>query len=342
MKSWVVGIVLVVAGGAPAYAWGPAGHRWVTAAAIDALPAETPAFLKAPAARAAAAEFANEPDRWRGAGRTHDHERDAGHFIDFTDDGKVMGVLARDPLPETRAEFDAALNAGGSDQYKAGYLPYSIIDGWQQLAKDFGYWRALVVAEKNATNAADRAWFATDRAQREQLIIRDLGVWSHYVGDTTQPHHTTVHYDGWGDFPNPQNFPNQRGFHERFENHFVLANVKRSAVAAQIPGFRDCNCPVSKRVADYISESFTQVEPLFRLEARGAFPVPTPDANAPVVREGVDFATRRLSLAAAEIRDLTVMAWRESAKGVVGYPAIAVADVESGKVVLTRQMLGGE
>lgn len=327
---------------APAYAWGPAGHRWASSAAIGLLPAEVPAFVRAPAAQTAIGEFANEPDRSRGAGKTHDAERDAGHFIDLTDDGKVMGALTLSALPETRAEYDAALNAAGTDQYKAGYLPYSIIDGYQQLVKDFAYWRALSVGENQALSVQDRAWFAADRALREQLTIRDLGVWSHYVADVTQPQHASVHYDGWGDFPNPQNFPNRRGFHVRWENQFVQDNVAGAAIAAAAPAFRDCDCPFGQRVTEYIMESFGHVTPLYELEARGAFAWPTPDKNALVIKEGAAFATKRLALGAAEIRDLVVLAWRESAKGSVGYPAIAVADVESGKIVLTRQMLGGE
>jgi hypothetical protein len=34
------------------------------------------------------------------------------------------------PLPATREAYDTALRANGSDEYKAGYLPYSIVDGW--------------------------------------------------------------------------------------------------------------------------------------------------------------------------------------------------------------------
>ena len=40
----------------------------------------------------------------------------------------------------------AALQAVHTDSYHAGYLPYSIVDGWEQLAKDFAYWRVLTAA----------------------------------------------------------------------------------------------------------------------------------------------------------------------------------------------------
>jgi hypothetical protein len=111
-----IALILLAASTAPAFAWGPAGHRWVSGLAVEALPAEAPAFVRAPAARADIGEFATEPDRSRSAGKTHDADRDSGRFIDLTDDGKVRGVLPLAALPDTRAEYDAALNAGGSDQ----------------------------------------------------------------------------------------------------------------------------------------------------------------------------------------------------------------------------------
>jgi hypothetical protein len=324
---------------APALAWGPAGHRWVAGVAAETLPAELPAFLKTPLAVAAAGEMANDPDRSRTSGRVHDHERDAGHFIDLTDDGKVMGVLPLSALPETRAEYDALLNAGGTDQYKAGYLPYAMIDGFQQLAKDFAYWRADVIGETSAATAEDRAWFAADRKLREALTLRDYAFFSHFVADATQPHHTSVHYDNWGDFPNPQNYRAPRGFHVRFENQFVQANVKRAEIAAALPAFSDCGCPLMQRLQSYIVASHARVEPLFGLEARGMFPMPP---AAPPSNEGGAFARKQLILATAELRDLTVLAWRASEAQGVGYPTIPLADILSGKVKLTRAMFGGE
>ena len=114
-----------------------------------------------------------------------------------------------DKLPVTREAYDTQLRAGGSTQYKAGYLPYSIIDGWQQVRKDFAYWRVAVKGAETATTPEERAWFEADRRLREKLTLRDIGIWSHYVGDASQPLHVSVHYNGWGDYPNP------RGLHDQ-------------------------------------------------------------------------------------------------------------------------------
>jgi hypothetical protein len=61
-----------------------------------------------------------------------------------------------------------------------------------------------------------------------------------------------------------------------------------------------------------------------------------------VLTQQVAFATKQLALAAGEVRDLTVLAWRAAADQGVGYPAIPLKDIESGKITLTRGMLGGE
>ena len=45
-------------------------------------------------------------DRSKGAGKTHDAERDPGHYVDLADDGAVMGVLPLAQLPTTREEYD--------------------------------------------------------------------------------------------------------------------------------------------------------------------------------------------------------------------------------------------
>jgi len=150
--------------------------------------------------RAVSDREGRELDRSKGAGETHDKECDPGHYVDLADDGKVMGILPLDRLPVTREEYDTQLRSGGSTQYQAGYLPYSIVDGWQQIRKDFAYWRAVVKGAETAVPPEERAWFEADRRLREKLTLRDIGIWSHYVADASQPLHVSVHFNGWGKF----------------------------------------------------------------------------------------------------------------------------------------------
>src|SRR5258706_5106219 len=128
------------------FAWGSSGHRFIGEAAMRALPAETPAFLRTPQAAVDVGEYSREPDRSKGAGRVHDNDRDPGHFLDLSDDGTALGGPKLSALPATRAEYDTAFRAVGQDSWKAGYLPYSIIDRYEQLAKDLAYWRGVGAA----------------------------------------------------------------------------------------------------------------------------------------------------------------------------------------------------
>ena len=121
---------------------------------------------------------------------------------------------------------------GEPDEYQVGFLPYSIVDGWQQLQKDFAYWRADVAAERSVTSKADRAWFARDRRLREMIVLRDLGYWSHFVGDASQPMHVSIHRDGWGDYPNPEGYSATKGFHGAFEGRSSRATFGRKTSPA--------------------------------------------------------------------------------------------------------------
>src|SRR5215475_3364652 len=207
---------------------GRTGHEWATVIAIEKLPADIPAFVRDPAMLPELALMGRELDRSRGAGEMHDKERDPGHYIDLTDDGKAMGIVPLDRLPTTREAYDTQLRAGGSTQYQAGYLPYSIVDGWQQIRKDFAYWRAAVKGLETASSPEERAWFEADRRLREKLTLRDIGIWSHYVADASQPMHVSLHYNGWGDHPNPSGFATKK-IHAYFEGEFVKKNLKRDA-----------------------------------------------------------------------------------------------------------------
>lgn len=317
----------------PCWAWGASGHEWVSGTAIEALPESVPAFVRTKEAVAEIALMGRELDRSKGSGETHDRERDPGHSMYFSDDAKVVGVLPIDELPTTREAYDTALRAQDFTQYRAGYLYYSIVDGWQQVRKDFAYWRADVKAIETTTNAEDKAWFEADKALREKLALRDIGIWSHYVGDASQPMHVSVHVDGWRDFPNPEGFT-QEHIHAYFEGEFVRHNVQRSAVRAAIAGYEACSCSIQDRAKELIRKSLAEVTPLYRLEKQGGFKPDDP--------RGIAFATARLALGASTVRDMIVDAWTGSADTGVGYPMVNERDIESGKVKVTRDLFGAD
>ena len=305
-----------------AHAWGPDGHRMIGTLAVKALPADLPAFLRTPKAAEEAGYLGPEADRVRGAGEEFDAEHSPAHFVDVSDDFTILGGPPLKALPPTREQYDTALRAAGSNQYKAGYLPYSIVDGFQLLAKDLAYWRVDVAGAKFAKTAKARAWYAHDRIIRERIVLHDLGVWSHYVADGSMPLHATLHFSGWGEFPNPEGFT-QAKIHVPVENQYVHDNIADLDVAALMPAPRDCGCAIAVRTADYLLADQAEVVPFYRLEKAGAFAKPTPEGKA--------FMTKRLAAGAAELRDMIVDAWRLSATMSVGYPGMKVSDIEAGK-----------
>lgn len=329
-RSGLVGAALtaaafaaVLGAGGSALGWGATGHRLIGVAAVQGLPASLPDFVRSPQAAADVGELAREPDRWKDAGKVHDNLRDPAHFVDLDDAGKVLGGPALDALPPTKADYDGALRAMGGDSAKAGWLPYAIVDGWEQLAKDFAEWRADVAGLKFDKDPAHRAWLARDKTRREALTLRDLGTLGHYVGDGSQPLHVTVHYNGWGPGPNPEGFTLQR-IHASFEGPFIRDHVTLEAVRAAMAPAQDCHCSMMQRASAYLARTGAQVIPLYRLEKAGGFSGSDP--------KGVAFATQRVAAGASELRDLVVVAWDASAGESVGYPVTPLADIEAGRV----------
>jgi hypothetical protein len=304
-------------------AWGNTGHRMVGELAMKALPAELPPFLRTPQAARDVGELSREPDRSKGSGRLHDQDRDPGHFVDLDDNGKVLGGPPMLPLAATRAEYETQLRAAGLDQWKAGYLPYSIIDRWQQLTTDLAYWRVLAAAEKNPKWAAHRTWFREDRIRREALILKGIGELSHFVGDGSQPLHVTDHFNGWGDGPNPNNYSKAK-LHGPFESDLVQATVKPAAVKAKMTPLKLCNCPIEQRVSAYLTTTGKQVVPFYEMEKAGGM--------APGDPRGTAFAVVRMAAGASELRDVIVEAWRVSETRQIGWKPVAVRDVIAGKV----------
>jgi hypothetical protein len=328
MRTTMVGILsfcLVPVSALPASAWGAKGHRIIGIVAARNFPAEIPEFLRTQEAVARLGELAREPDRSRGSGNPHDQDRDPAHFVDVSDDGTILGGPLLAQLPANREDYDNALRAHGSDQYKAGWLPYSIMDGWQQLVKDFALWRADVAGEKFAKDPTDREWFAFDRRLRELITLRDLGEWSHFVGDGSQPLHATVHFNGWGNYDNPQGFTEATNFHARFETDFINANISEDDIARLMTPLNQCHCSIEAHTASYLAQARARVVETYRLDQSHAFDTDAPDAKR--------FVAARVAEGASMLRDMVMDAWIASDNAMLGFrPQVSVKDIEAGKV----------
>lgn len=322
---WAAGSVIALAliAAPAAWAWGSMGHREIGFTALRALPADLPAFLHTEAAASAVGELSREPDRWRDSGKIHDSDRDPAHFVNIDDAGHVFHGPDIHQLPPTRELYDQAIRADGGtyDMTKVGWLPYSIVDTWQQVAKDLSYWRVDTAAMETAKSPAMKAWFETDRLEREKLILRDIGEMSHYVGDASQPMHVTIHYNGWGPFPNPDGYTLEK-IHSPLEGIYVHQNIKPEMVMAKMSPYAACDGPIEPCVIAYLDTTRAQVVPLYALQKSGGF--------APGDPRGVAFMTERLAAGSSKLRDLIVDAWKASEKTGVGYPMITEADVRAG------------
>jgi hypothetical protein len=278
-----------LAGPAPAFLWGQKGHQMVADGALRGLPADMPAFFldAGPQLR-----YLNpEPDRWRDATSVAMNEAFRyDHYVDL--ENLPPGALdAPDRFVYLRALYAAGLDRPERD---AGFLPFRILELQQRLTSGFARWRA-------AGSPRERAWL-------EERIIHDAGILGHYVADASQPHHTTIHFNGWSrDAPNPEGYTTSRDFHARFESAFVNAHLSPDHILPRVtPGARVLEA-VRAAILDYILESHMQVVPLYELEKRHGFRT---DVAAP---ETVDFTADRLAHAAEMLRSLWYTAWIQSA-----------------------------
>jgi hypothetical protein len=207
----------------PRAVWGADGHRMAARAAVRGLPGEVPSFFRS--AGEQMAWLGPEPDRWRVRGLTAmDEAGSYDHYIDL--ENIPSGSRALDATH--RFAFLRALWEEGVDRPErdVGLLPWRIVELHQRLTSSWGRW-----AEARSPR---------ERAFLEARILDDAGILGHYVTDASQPHHTTIHFDGWNagrgaSAPNPEGFTTRRGFHGRFETAFVSAHVREGSVVAAVP-----------------------------------------------------------------------------------------------------------
>jgi hypothetical protein len=136
------------------------------------------------------------------------------------------------------------------------------------------------------------------------------------------PLHVSVHFNGWGDYPNPERFTREH-VHGSWESGYVRANISEAAVARALPAPHICPSAILTCTESYLLGSQAQVVPFYRLEKTGAF--------AASSAKGTDFTAKQIARGAGELRDLIASAWRMSASAKIGWPEVTVSDIESGK-----------
>jgi len=276
-----------------AHAWDSKGHRIINRLAVQNLPSDTPAFLRAPAAADEIEYLGPEPDRWRSAAEPELSAAQAPeHFIDL----ELADALG--PLPEKRFDFEAEVFAAHERPEKIGLQPWEADEVWERLKAAMRDYRTLKAAGQNT-------------APVEQAVIFYAGWLGHYVGDGSQPLHTTVQYNGWTG-PNPNGYTTSRQIHHTFEGTFVDDNIDPADVQTRMTPLKPIGGDMFEAYVAYLRQTHSYVEKLYQLEKGGGFE----GAGTPATRA---FVAERLAAGASMLRDMIYSAWVMSAQPVPPY-----------------------
>lgn len=307
---------------ASARAWDYEGHRVVNQLAIAGLPAEFPAFVRAPEARERLAFLSGEPDRWRNVDDLPvRHAMAPDHYIDIEELALAgLDVHALSPLRYVFAIEFAAQRAAHADRFPAinparnsdhtrewcGFLPWAITEQYGKLRAAFAYLRAFEQFGGTPDEIAN--------AQANAIYV--MGVMGHFVGDAAQPLHTTVQFNGWtGD--NPRGFTTWNGFHQWIDGGFFsrtglkfepLAPRARAARPIALTAAPDARDPVFVAVVDYILRQNQQVEPLYALELAGKLKAD----GSPGSTDGRALLEEQLLRGGQMLASLWLTAWRDA------------------------------
>lgn len=277
--------------------WGFGGHEMAARAAVGILPDRMPDFFLE--AGDQLVWLGPEPDRWKD--RAHpamDQAWTYDHYIDF--ENVPDGAL---DAPD-RFTFLAALYAEPAGQRlekperDAGFLPYRILEVYERLVTTWGRWASA------PEGSEERRWL-------EERIVNDAGILGHYVTDGSQPHHTTIHFNGWDpDTPNPEGYTADRSFHSRFERFFVDSHVTQEDVDRRMPAIPAVlQGPRHAAVLRYLRRTFDEVPTLYRLDRDVGF-----DPDGPMNAATRDFAAERLAAGAEMLATLWFQAWVEGTR----------------------------
>jgi hypothetical protein len=268
-------------------AWGEHGHKLSGRAAATRLPKAMPDFFRKEVDQL---EYLNpEPDRWRSRTLMEMNEAFAyDHFLDME-----MVPPAALETEDRYAYLVALYQAGVKEPEKAGFAHFHILELYQRLRTEFHLWR-------NAKDKKTRKWI-------EQRILNDAGILGHYVSDAANPHHATIHYNGWDkNTPNPNGYTTDNTFHGRFESEYVQSHIGISDLLPLInPQPRTIENPRAE-ILTHFKSSNSLVERLYQLDKQAKFDKLT------TATENKRFAVDRLVAGIEMLRALWWTAWVKS------------------------------
>lgn len=281
-------LVLLVSAADAGPPWGSGGHEIVGLTAAAKLPQSMPAFFRDAGPQLGYLNY--EPDRWRSdslAAASEAFRYD--HYVDL----EVIPDSAFDV--QDRFEYLALMQRNGMarPERDAGLLPFAIVELYQRIVIAWGQWRS-------ANDLHVRQFI-------EQRILNDAGILGHFVADGANPHHTSVHHNGWAEnWPNPRGFTTERTFHSRFESQYVHSHITVDDVLPLAVAPLQLVTDVRATILEYLHGTHGELERLYELEQEEMFGEAT--AGATHRR----FASERLATGAVMLRDLWWSAWKQS------------------------------
>jgi len=323
-RAWSVwsafGAAATLACSQSAQAWDYEGHRLINLLALESLPTNFPAFVRTTEARERVAFLSGEPDRWRNtADLALRHSNGADHFFDidllppyrmeparlspFRYEFHAQATAARAARPQ---DFPAVDLVRDADRSRAliGFLPWAITEYQAKLRSAFSYlkeYEAAGTPEEVANAQAD--------------VVYLMGVMGHFVGDGSQPLHTTKHHHGWTGV-NPQHYSTNYSIHSWIDGGYLqqfgvdVARLRGKLRPARVlPGPLPPNSashPFSV-IMTYLLEQHSRVETLFELEHAGKL-----SGRRELSPEGYDFITGQLRKGAEMLGDLWLTAWQQA------------------------------
>lgn len=301
-------------------AWDYEGHRTVNLLALASLPTNFPAFVRDAASQERIGFLAGEPDRWRNTpDRPLRHFNGLDHYFDV-EDLDTYGIAGTNVSP-FRYEFTAQLGvvrAKHPEKFPAddkdldhvkhlpGFLPWAIMENYAKLKSGFAY---LKVYEEMGTKE--------EVAEAQQNILYIMGAMGHYVGDCTQPLHTTRNFNGWVE-PNPNGFTTNKTFHAWIDGGYLnkVGGLKFDELRAQLrPAATLTHGGAPARGSEevfnvamnFILEQHRHVTPLYQMNKDGKL-----SGNGDLGMEGLPFLNHQIRLAAQMLGDLWLTAYESA------------------------------
>jgi len=276
----------------PAWPWGNEGHSAINRVAAEKLPPDVPAFLRNAAAQLA--YLGPEPDRWRQPSELAlKRAQEPDHHIN-------LELIEGMELPPDRYSFYRELESkraqtpGHPDDLlpeRVGLQPYITMEIFGRLVVAFRQYRLAVQEHRRPDFAEANAIFYA-------------GWMGHYVGDASNPLHTTIHHNGWIG-ANPKGYTTANTIHWKMEGIFVAANFKQLQFADLVPAQPTLLKDPFHDYLAYLHDSHHEVETVYQLEKAGGF-----DGEGTAASR--DFIRHRLAAGAAMLRDLWYTAWVQS------------------------------